>query len=152
MHLISVIMQFFALKSKMSSCCRSKPYIAVTCSAKWRYCKPLCVSEILDCSRSWKAYYFKCKQTQMAWMCHQLAWALKQLVLFLSRVLYVFLSLAMYFLLSLALSSDLHLRASGGTNRVQSHVSVPMVSAQGGVSPLNALEASPCSNFFLCFK
>lgn len=151
MHLISVIMHFFALKSKISLCCWSKSCIAVTCLAKWRYCKTLCVSEVLDCSRSWKAHYFKCKQTQMAWMCHQSAWALKQLVLFLNWVLCVFLSFTMYFLLSLALSSDLPLKASEGINRMQ-----PCFCSHGVCS--GWYFSTWCSGgfsmfqFFLCFK
>lgn len=118
--LISAILQFFALKSKMSLCCRSKSCTAVTCLAKWRYCKTLCVLEILDCSRSWKTHYFKCKETQMAWMCHQSAWALKLLVFFLSWALHIFLSFTVYSILSLTPSSDLlHLGASEGIKRTQ---------------------------------
>lgn len=103
----------------MSLCCTSKSCTAVIRLAKGRYCKSLCVFEILDCSRSWKAHYFKYKRTQMAWMCHQSAWALKLLV-FLSWVLHIFLSFNMYLLLSLAPSSDLlHLGASERINRRQ---------------------------------
>lgn len=130
----------------MSLCCRSKSCTAVICLAKWRYCKTLCVLEILNCSRSRKAHYFKCEQTQMAWLCHQSAWALKLLVFLLSWVLHIFLSFNMYLFLSP--SSDLFiwgfLKESAGGN----HVPVPMVSAQDDISPLDALEVSPCSNIF----